>query len=70
MGLIVKVQYVDNIYSIYGEFKNVDVVLYDFVDKGKKFGLIKFDDYNKGVYYFVMKDGDKFIDLIQVILFE
>lgn len=27
-------------------------------------------DHNKGVYYFAMKDGDKFIDPIQVISFE
>ncbi|MCY8252128.1 stage IV sporulation protein FA, partial [Bacillus inaquosorum] len=48
----------------------VDVALYDFVDKGKKLGSIKLDDHNKGVYYFAMKDGDKFIDPIQVISFE
>lgn len=69
-GLTVKVQHADNTYSIYGELKDVDVALYDFVDKGKKLGSIKLDDHNKGVYYFAMKDGDKFIDPIQVISFE
>ncbi|MCY7975311.1 stage IV sporulation protein SpoIVFA [Bacillus inaquosorum] len=69
-GLTVKVQHADNTYSIYGELKEVDVALYDFVDKGKKLGSIKLDDHNKGVYYFAMKDGDKFIDPIQVISFE
>lgn len=69
-GLTVKVQHADNTYSIYGELKDVDVALYDFVDKGKKLGTIKLDDHNKGLYYFAMKDGDKFIDPIQVISFE
>ncbi|MCK8098794.1 M23 family metallopeptidase [Bacillus sp. 2CMS4F] len=69
-GLTVKVQHADNTYSIYGELKDVDVALYDFVDKGKKLGSIKLDDHNKGLYYFAMKDGDKFIDPIQVISFE
>ncbi|MCO4849867.1 M23 family metallopeptidase [Bacillus vallismortis] len=69
-GLTVKVQHADNTYSIYGKLKDVDVGLYDFVDKGKKLGSIKLDDHHKGVYYFAMKDGDKFIDPIQVISFE
>lgn len=48
IGLMVKVQYVDNISSIYGWFKDVNVLLYDFIDKGKKIGLIKFSDKGKG----------------------
>ncbi|MBT2574239.1 M23 family metallopeptidase [Bacillus sp. ISL-51] len=69
-GLTVKVQHADNTCSIYGQLKDVNVSLYDFIDKGKKIGSIKLDDKNKGQYYFAMQEGDKFIDPIQVITFD
>ncbi|ATO28099.1 peptidoglycan DD-metalloendopeptidase family protein [Bacillus atrophaeus] len=69
-GLTVKVQHADNTYSIYGQLKDVDVALYDFVDKGSKLGTIKLDEKNKGLYYFAIKEGDTFVDPIQVITFE
>lgn len=69
-GLTVKVQHADNTSSIYGRLKDVNVSLYDFVDKGKKIGSIKLNDKSKGQYYFAIQDGDKFIDPIQVITFD
>ena len=64
-----KVQHADNTSSIYYRLKDVNVSLYDFVDKGKKIGSIKLND-KSSQYYFAIQDGDKFIDPIQVITFD
>ncbi|MFJ5965469.1 MULTISPECIES: M23 family metallopeptidase [unclassified Bacillus (in: firmicutes)] len=69
-GLTVVVQHADNSYSWYGQLKEADVALYDFVDKGEKIGQISLNDQGKGTYYFAIKQNEHFIDPIQVITFE
>ncbi|MGN9864389.1 peptidoglycan DD-metalloendopeptidase family protein [Bacillus swezeyi] len=69
-GLTVVVQHADNSYTYYGQLKKADVALYDFVDKGSKLGTIEQSKNHKGVYYFAIKQGEEFVDPIQVITFE
>lgn len=69
-GLTVVLQHADNSYTYYGQLKKADVALYDFIDKGTKLGTIKQDKNQKGVYYFAIKQGEEFVDPIQVITFE
>lgn len=69
-GLTVVIQHADNSYTYYGQLKKVDVALYDFVDKGAKLGTIQQNKDHKGVYYFAIKQGDEFVDPIQVISFD
>ncbi|WP_339160292.1 M23 family metallopeptidase [Bacillus sp. FSL M8-0277] len=69
-GLTVVVQHADNSYSWYGQLKEANVALYDFVDKGEKIGQISLDDQGKGTYYFAIKQNEQFIDPIQVMTFE
>ena len=69
-GLTVVVQHADNSYSWYGQLKEADVALYDFVDKGEKIGQIALDKQGKGTYYFAIKQNEQFIDPIQVMTFE
>ncbi|MGE6629074.1 peptidoglycan DD-metalloendopeptidase family protein [Bacillus sp. NPDC077027] len=69
-GLTVVIQHADSSYSWYGQLKDTDVALYDFVDKGEKVGSISLDDKGKGIYYFAIKQNEHFIDPIQVISFE
>lgn len=69
-GLTVVIQHADNSYSSYGELEEINVSLYQFVDKGSEIGKIELNDKNKGVYFFAIKQGENFIDPIQVISFE
>ncbi|PCK20627.1 stage IV sporulation protein FA [Bacillus pumilus] len=69
-GLTVVVQHADDSYSWYGQLKEANVALYDFVDKGEKVGQISLDNQGKGTYYFAIKQNEQFIDPIQVMTFE
>ena len=68
-GLTVVIQHADNSHTYYGQLKKADVALYDFVDKGAKLGTIQQNKDHKGVYYFAIKQGEEFVDPIQVISF-
>jgi stage IV sporulation protein FA len=69
-GLTAVIQHADNSYSTYGELEEVNVSLYEFIDKGSVIGSIKLNDKNKGVYFFAIKQGENYIDPNQVISFE
>ncbi|GBC65426.1 hypothetical protein J5TS1_13580 [Bacillus licheniformis] len=69
-GLTVVLQHADNSYTYYGQLKKADVALYDYIDKGTKLGTIEQDKNQKGIYYFAIKQGEEFVDPIQVITFE
>ncbi|MDA1477440.1 peptidoglycan DD-metalloendopeptidase family protein [Bacillus changyiensis] len=69
-GLTIVIQHADNSYSYYGQLKKANVALYDFVDKGSKLGTIQQNKDHKGVYYFAIKQGEEFVDPIQVISFD
>ncbi|ALC81849.1 MULTISPECIES: M23 family metallopeptidase [Bacillus] len=69
-GLTVVIQHADNSYSSYGELEEINVSLYQFVDKGSEIGKIHMSEENKGVYFFAIKQGENYIDPKQVISFE
>ncbi|MFC7393195.1 peptidoglycan DD-metalloendopeptidase family protein [Scopulibacillus cellulosilyticus] len=70
-GETVIIQHKDGSESWYGKLDNVDVKTYDFVKKGQKVGKVSNGDHNqKGTFYFALKEGNQFVDPIQVIKFE
>jgi stage IV sporulation protein FA len=72
LGKTVIIQHADGSESWYGNLGAISVKLYDFVETGKQVGtaMASADDQTKGVFYFAIKQGDHFIDPIQVISFE
>jgi stage IV sporulation protein FA len=72
LGKTVIIQHADGSESWYGNLSTISVKLYDFVETGKQVGtaMASADDQTKGVFYFAIKQGDHFIDPIQVISFE
>lgn len=69
-GLTVILQHADGTETWYGNLKDVNVALYDFVELGETIGQVNQSDKDQGTYYFAIKKGDQFIDPIQVITFE
>ncbi|MBM7644716.1 stage IV sporulation protein FA [Scopulibacillus daqui] len=70
-GETVIIQHKDGSESWYGKLDNVNVKTYDFVKRGQKVGTVSKGDHNqKGTFYFALKEGNHFIDPIQVISFE
>ncbi|GGH85838.1 stage IV sporulation protein FA [Pullulanibacillus pueri] len=68
IGKTVVVQHEDGKESWYGKLKSVDVKQYDTVKKGQKIGTVTADaSGDNGTFYFALKNGDKFVDPIQVI---
>ncbi|WP_027409455.1 M23 family metallopeptidase [Anoxybacteroides tepidamans] len=71
LGKTVIIQHADGSESWYGNLGAITVKLYDFVEAGKEVGTTMKDaNEAKGVFYFAIKQGDHFIDPIQVIPFE
>ncbi|MDP4084565.1 MAG: M23 family metallopeptidase [Bacillota bacterium] len=73
LGKTVIIQHSDKTESWYGNLLDIQVNLYDYVNKGKVVGSVSTsgnEDKSKGSYYFAIKKGDKFIDPIQVIRFD
>lgn len=65
------VQHNDGSESWYGNLQDVDVALYDYIKSGHKIGkAIKDNDESKGMFFFALKQGDSFIDPIQVMSFD
>lgn len=57
--------------SWYGMLSDVDVQLYDTVTSGSEIGKVSSNEQaEKGIYYFALKQGDKYIDPIDVISFD
>jgi stage IV sporulation protein FA len=71
LGKTVVIQHADGTESWYGNLGTISVKLYDFVEMGKTVGkAMNNADNTKGIFYFAIKQGDRFIDPIQVISFE
>lgn len=70
-GKTVIIQHSDKSETWYGNLSDISVSLYDYVEKGKKVGVVT-DSESKanGAFYFAIKKDDDFIDPIQVIQFE
>ncbi|MFD1736038.1 peptidoglycan DD-metalloendopeptidase family protein [Bacillus salitolerans] len=71
-GITVVVQHSDgSSESWYGNLDSIHVNLYDFIEKGSKVGkAISNEDGVNSTFYFGIKEGDSFIDPIQVINFD
>ncbi|MFS0822546.1 peptidoglycan DD-metalloendopeptidase family protein [Bacillus sp. 1P02SD] len=71
LGKTVVIKHSDGSETWYGNLGSVDVKLYDYVEKGQEVGKVEEPEGdNKGSYYFAIKQGETFIDPIQVIKFE
>ncbi|SER92695.1 M23 family metallopeptidase [Salipaludibacillus aurantiacus] len=68
-GKIVIVRHYDGGESWYGMLDEIHVSLYDHVDSGEKLARVSSikDESEVGVYYFALKEGDVFIDPVEVI---
>jgi stage IV sporulation protein FA len=70
-GNTVVIQHADKSYAWYGNLSSVDVTLYQYIEKGTMVG--KATDYEDGTnssFYFAIKEGEDFVDPIQVIQFD
>lgn len=73
IGKTVIIQHADKTESWYGNLDQIQVSLYEYIQKGKEVGTVSDSagkDKTKGAFYFAIKKGDTFIDPIQVIRFE
>ncbi|HZG71035.1 MAG TPA: M23 family metallopeptidase [Chondromyces sp.] len=71
LGETVIIQHPDKSESWYGHLSEITVRQYDSVDAGKELGQAKTQtDGDAGEFYFAIKQGQDFIDPIQVITFE
>jgi len=73
LGKTVIVQHSDQSETWYGNLDEIKVDLYQFIDKREVVGTVSEssgEDKTKGQYYFAVKEGEAFIDPIQVIRFE
>ncbi|MFA8439978.1 peptidoglycan DD-metalloendopeptidase family protein [Pueribacillus sp. YX66] len=65
------VQHQDGSESWYGNLESVDVALYDYIKSGHKIGkALKGNDGESGMFFFALKQGESFIDPIQVMSFD
>lgn len=72
-GITVVVQHSDGTESWYGNLdsESISVNLYDFIEEGTKIGKATSSENSiNGTFYFAIKQGDIFIDPIQVIKFD
>lgn len=70
-GKTVIIKHGDESESWYGNLENINVILYQYIEKGTPVGTVsEGKDETKGAFYFAIKKGDDFIDPIQVIRFE
>jgi stage IV sporulation protein FA len=70
-GNTVIIQHGDKSESWYGNLADINVNLYQYIEKGTGLGTAgDTEDGEKGSFYFAIKKGDDFIDPIQVIPFE
>lgn len=71
LGKTVIIQHSDQSETWYGNLADIQVNLYEYIEKRKVVGTAaSSEDSTKGKYYFAIKKGDEFIDPIQVIRFE
>lgn len=70
LGNTIVLQHADGTKTWYGNLKSIDVKLYDYVEAGQEIGEVMDEGDKKGTFYFAIKQGDTFIDPIQVIQFD
>ncbi|HHY72855.1 MAG TPA: M23 family metallopeptidase [Bacillus bacterium] len=71
IGKTVVVQHSDGSETWYGNLASINVKLYEFVKSRTQLGQVtNTDDGQAGTFYFAFKEGDVFIDPIQVINFD
>lgn len=71
IGKAVGVQHYDGGESWYGMLENIDVKLYDHIEIGTTIGTVSFaEKEGTGMYYFALKQGETYIDPIDVISFD
>ncbi len=70
-GKTVIVQHADKTETWYGNLSEIKVNLYDYIGKGVAVGTAaEVPESGKGSFYFALKQGDDFIDPIQVMQFD
>ncbi|MCT8137523.1 M23 family metallopeptidase [Anaerobacillus sp. CMMVII] len=69
LGKTVIIAHYDGGESWYAMLDKVEVNLYDHIEAGKKIGTVSLND-NKGFYYFALKEGETFINPLEVISFD
>lgn len=70
-GKTVIIKHADNSESWYGNLEEISVEFMEYIESGTEVGLpAATEDGNKGAFYFAIKQGDDFIDPIQVIPFD
>lgn len=71
IGKAVGVQHYDGGESWYGMLESIDVKLYDHIEIGTAIGTVSIlEEEGTGIYYFALKQGENYIDPIDVISFE
>ncbi len=67
-GNTVIIQHADKSESWYGNMSKIDVSLYEYVETGAQIGKATVpEDGTNGSFYFAIKEGEQFVDPIQVI---
>lgn len=70
-GKTVIIKHADNSESWYGNLEDISVEFMEYIESGTEVGLPTANENgNKGSFYFAIKQGDDFIDPIQVIPFD
>lgn len=69
LGKTIIVAHYDGGESWYAMLDSVEVKLYDHVEAGTKIATVSLQE-NKGVYYFALKEGETFINPIEVMSFD
>ncbi|WP_078545345.1 M23 family metallopeptidase [Litchfieldia alkalitelluris] len=69
-GKTVMIQHADGSQTWYGNLESIAVPLYTYVKVGDEVGKVTDTENEKGMFYFAIKQGNTFIDPIQVIQFD
>ncbi|GAE27682.1 stage IV sporulation protein FA [Halalkalibacter wakoensis JCM 9140] len=71
LGKTVTVKHYDGTEAVYGMLDKVEVNVYDHIEAGYKVGTVSTnEEAQKGIFYFALKDGEKYINPSEVISFE
>ncbi|WP_285765535.1 M23 family metallopeptidase [Peribacillus sp. SI8-4] len=71
IGKTVVIQHANHSESWYGQLKEIDVKMYEFVKKGNEVGQVTVsEDGSKGRFYLAIKENDAFVNPKKVIQFE
>lgn len=67
-GQTIVIQHANKSESWYGNLSSIDVGLYEYVETGAKIGKATVpEDGTNGSFYFAIKEGEQFVDPVQVI---